>query len=367
MKEIAIIGSSISGSSLAYLLAKAGCSVKVFEEKSQQDTGRKVCANIVTSDFIEITKEFGLNIKGVIKNRLKGAIFLCEKNSVEFPIDDYEIDRAKFINLLLKKAKTMGARFYFRTRFLNLKESNGRYEIVLQKNRKIVKEKADYVIGADGALSKVAKRINIGNKKEFWLAVQTKIYKVPRGKERKKYFIFLGSKFGYYSYIFPSKRYFTIGTLSFLKQHNKFNDFLKYIGIKGIKKREAALIPIYNPAFRFRKNNILIIGDSAGMTKFTGCGIVPSLKAALWAQQAILGKKDKESSNLRKLRQELFLHYLIYKALKRFSDDDFNKYLEIAKDKSVISAVASRDDIKKWIFKIARRKPELIRLLPKLI
>lgn len=364
MRKVAIIGSSIAGSCLAYLLARSGCCVDVFEQKSWFETGRKVCSNIVSSDFVRVARSLGIDEKEVIKNKFTKAIFFSQKNSAEFPVEDYEIDRVKLLRLLMEKARGAGAKFHFNIEFLSLGKTDNHYGIMLKRNKKIVTQEADYVIGADGAVSRVAERIGLKNKKRFWLATQAKVDKMPGSRQRSRYFIFFGSRFGYYSYIYPSQDYFTIGTLSPIKQKGKFDGFLEYLKIKEIGKREAALIPIYNPLMRFRKGNIFLIGDAAAMTKFTGGGIMPALRAALWVRNSILGRR---SNTLLKLRQELLLHHLIYRGLRKFSDADFDKYLELAKEEGILSELGSRENTREWVFKLAKRKPGLIKLLPKLI
>lgn len=256
--------------------------------------------------------------------------------------------------------------FKFKTRFIDLQKKAKGFDIVLEDSRTNKKtiETADFVIGADGALSNVARRAGLWQDRKFWLAIQTKIQKRALKKIKimeHAYCIFFNPKFGYYSYIFPSKNYLVIGTGAPLKiVKESFNKFLDFLGIKP-NKPEFALVPIPKN-IAIKKQGIFLAGDAACQTKFTGGGIVPALELAFALRDAIIYKDNKR---LKQIKREILLHQLVTKVLLKMKAGDFDGLFEIAK-KSNIKMAASRDELRKWAVSFVLHHPSLLKFLPKL-
>lgn len=358
-KKAIIIGSSIAGLALAYLLSKK-MQVKVFEQKPKGKIGEKVCANVVTSSFLELARKLDINPKQVIVRKFSHARFYSEKNSFEIPIQDYEIDRKKLVGALTKKALERGAEFCFKTKFLDLEKTSAGYNVLLEKNQSKIIESADFVIGADGALSNVAKKAGLWRDRQFWLAIQTRVSKIKRKISKQTYEIFFIKKLGYYSYIFPSQQYVVGVVASPENAKEKFDCFLKFLGIKNYKI-ESALIP-QPRVIKIRNGNIFLLGDAACQVKFTAGGIVPAIGSAFALRDLIVHRSNKR---FRALKKEISLHHLIAKVLSRLSDAELNNLFGIAK-KSNISLVKSRDELRKWAVGFVLKNPILFKFLPKL-
>lgn len=360
-KKITIIGCSIAGSALALLLAKAGMKVRVFEQKPAAEIGNKVCANVVTSSFLNLVKKLGINPAKITKKRFSNAQFYSESNFVNFPVNDYEIDRKKLLQEIIKKAEKNGAKFFFNSRFADLEKTISGYNILLKNKGKKIIETADFIIGADGALSGIAKKSGLWQNRKFWLAIQAKIPKIKRKIPNGTYEIFFIRKFGYYSYVFPSAKCFVIGTVSNPKNvKQEFSNFLKFLEINKCRI-ESALIPLPKK-INIKKGNIFLAGDAACQVKFTGGGIVPAIESAFAVMDIIIGNKNKRMNSLNK---EIMLHQLITKVLGKMSDNDFNMLFEIAKKNKTVAA--SRDELRKFAFKLVLKNPSLLKFLPKLL
>ena len=352
-ERVVIIGASIAGSTLALLLAKAGFDVSVYEQKSLEDVGKKICANIVTSDILEILEKLGISAEKIIDYSFKKAVFISKNNRVEFKIEDYHINRIKLIKELVKNARKNGAKFFFKRHFNRFSINNKRYFIGI--NNDIVK--ADYLIGADGALSEVAKQSGLSSKRKLFLCIQTKIElkKLKMNINRENYYIFLNKDFGYYSYIFPSEKYATIGSASYLddnpEQH--FNNFLNFLKISKNIEKEAALIPA--PAFfpRIKKENLFLIGDAGLQAKFSGGGIIPAMKFAFAVRDVLL---NKDYGYYKLLLKNIRINAVATKILSKMSDDDFKRFIEIIKDKKFEELVGKRDGLNKSAWNILRER-----------
>lgn len=362
---VAIIGSSIAGSALALLFGKKGFKVKIFEQKSKPDISKKACANIVTNSFLKILKKLDIKPEGIVTKKFTVAKFYSQKKSVKIPIEDYEINRKVLLEKIINKAEESGAEFYFNSKFINFERKSGKYNISVESNRNKKKiEGIDYIIAADGAFSSVAKKAGLWQNRKFWLAIQTK---VPAGMlknfriDKDKYRIFFIPQLGYYSYIFPSKDYLVAGIISSPKgAKEKFDRFVKHIGLKPLKK-ESALIPMPQK-IKIRKGNLFLVGDAACQTKFTGGGIIPALQSAFALTEFIA---DGSKKGMKELEREIFLHHLISKALMNFKAADFDALFEIANKNNI--QLASRDELRNWAIGFVLRNPNLLRFMPKII
>ena len=356
--KITIIGSSIAGSSLAYLLARSNVNVRVYEQEKEKDVGKKLCANIITKTFIKFARKLGINPNKVIENKFKKAVLKFQNKEVIIPIKEYKLNREKFVNLLIKKAKQEGAKFFFKTKFISLKKKNKGYEITLKKSRKIT-EKTDIIVGADGATSEVAKKANLWQNRKLGLAIQIKSKKHKLKIKKQEYYIFLDKKYGYYSYIVPSKKYTVIGGGDYVENNpNKnFKNFLSFLKIKRGKK-QAALVPAPKP-IKPRKDNIFLIGDAACHARFSAGGIIPAIKAS-FALRDIITKNNYTS--MKKLEKQVFLNSILSNVIKNFNDKDFSRLLEItSKNKKIKNLVTLRDEFstKKFV-DILLKNPKLI-------
>ena len=176
-KKVIVVGGSISGLAAACLLSKK-MDVSVIEQKPKEEIGNKVCANVVTSTFLDLARKLGINPKEITLKKFSLAKFCSESNSVDMPVEDYEINRKKFVGLLVEKAVSNGVEFHFKTRFTGLQKIYRRYGVVFENNSKKTMETADFVIGADGALSEVARKAGLWQNRKFWLAMQSKIFQI---------------------------------------------------------------------------------------------------------------------------------------------------------------------------------------------
>ncbi len=356
-KKVIVIGGSIAGSSVSLLLKKAGYDVLVIEKKCLNEVGKKLCANVVTKDFFTVARRMGLPFKSIAKTRFKWANFLSENNLIRMRVSEYEIDRAKILKEIIRKAMAEGVKFEFGVSFIDARRKGGRYKVILKKGSKEISNECDILIGADGAVSLVAKRSNLWQRRRFIMFMQATVKKseIKNFKLREgNYYIFLGEKYGYYAYIFPGRNYATVG-IGDCKHDilSKFDGFAKQLGIKK-QKAKSALVPIPKP-IKIRKGNIFLVGDAASEVKFSGGGIVPALKNALALSRLI---SSNDSRELKRLRTELFAQFLATKFIMKCRN--FDRLVEAVKNKAIVEIIRNRDNSK---FSVVKATPAVLRLL----
>lgn len=342
MKAV-IIGCSIAGAISA--LAFAGnISVSVYEQKKKDEISGKACANVVTPSFLKYCNELGLNPWEFIVSDFTKAIFISMNNDLFMRTREFRIDRKKFLEVAVKNAQKKGAKFNFETEFVSFRKEKGQFIIRLRKGKKEIEEKADILIGADGALSKVAEQAGLWADRKMWLCIQTEIpaRRMKSKFDRDSYYIFLERRFGYYSYIFPYKDKVIIGTGDKInKAEPKFNEFMKFLKVKP-DKIQAALIP-FPKKIHFKKN-LFLAGDAACSAKFSGGGIVPAIMDAIAIRNIVI-KKDLRHYKVSKKR--VSMNRIVSKAFSKMSDKDFDKLLEILKDDKFSDVVQKRDEFEK--------------------
>ena len=150
-----MIGGSASGFFTASLLARAGCSVEVLERSDQLDPTPRTL--IVTSHMRTLLGKVG---EAAVVNEIRKFELFTDGRTAQVPLDrpDLIIERSRLIRDLAEDAQSHGAKVSFGNRFVDL-QSNGtglRVNVERAQDARVEELHADVVVGADGALSRVA-------------------------------------------------------------------------------------------------------------------------------------------------------------------------------------------------------------------
>jgi len=308
MKTVSIIGAGPVGNYLAYLLAKK-FKVEVYEE--HKEIGKPVqCAGIVTSEFKKIIKprdEF------VINKTDKARVFAPNGTFLEIKVKpNYILDRAKFDRFLYEKALERGVKYYLGK---SLEEKD------------IRKLKSDYIIGADGPLSKTAKAFNF-SKKKFYYAIQARIK--MKNDNAFEFYPYIKD----FAWLVPeNKNIARVGVASRKDAKKVFDKFIKRFNGEILEK-QGGLIPIYDNC-KINKKNVFLVGDAASQVKATtGGGLVPGLKAAKRLSKALIRKRNYERL-CDGIRLELLVHIWMRRMFNRFSNKDWNNLIKLCNQKKV--------------------------------
>ncbi|MBL7054748.1 NAD(P)/FAD-dependent oxidoreductase [Candidatus Woesearchaeota archaeon] len=363
---ISIIGAGPAGLYTAYLLAKQGKKVNVFEEHKK--IGLPVqCTGITTlhlKDLVEIKKEF-------LINKVNTARIYSNNNSIDFKLkkENIVLDRKKFDIYLAKKAKGAGAKIFLSHKFIKKEKDN----IIIKdiKKNKSKKIKNEILIGADGPSSKVSELINKKNK-NFWIGIQARV----KIKTDKNVFeAHLGSispKF--FAWLVPENADTARIGLATHKNAKFYLD--KFLKLKNIKQKDiiehqAGIIPVYNPKLKIRNksNNIFLVGDAAAQVKATtGGGLIPSLLSSKALVNSIINKKIYENELKKTVGKDLFIALKIREILNTFSDKDYSYLLELFKNKKIKEIIEEHDREfpSKFIIKLLTAEPRFFYFSKKL-
>lgn len=317
--DLIIVGAGPAGSSAAYAAAKEGLNVLILDKEKWPRY--KACGGALSLRTITILKEKGINIKSdLIKNSVKNFEFNFSGNynfKLDYNKDPIKlINRSEFDDYLIKKAEEAGAEFLDEIRVRAVREEKD--EVIIKTENKIYR--ANYLIGADGANSKISvllnpERKNIIRQKGTALELEIKRSWLKRDNFKDTILVDFSYLDNGYSWLFPKKDYLSIGigNLNFkrINLKNKINAYLKSLNIDiNLNKMElqAHPIPSYSKAVNFNRvsQRILLTGDAAYLADaFIGEGIYYALASGFTAAELISEKfgtgkiADKYESNLK--------------------------------------------------------------------
>ncbi|MEK6874617.1 MAG: NAD(P)/FAD-dependent oxidoreductase [Nanoarchaeota archaeon] len=358
-KRVTIVGAGPAGNWAAYQLAKAGFRVSVFEE--HETIGEPFqCTGILTSQLYSF-----LDIKPVLVNTSQVARIICGSNYVDVSMkrDNVIIHREEFDRHLAKKAQDAGAMFYTKHRVQSNTKTTTRVKDIAQQNIKSVKH--DYLIGADGPTSMIAKNNGMWCDRKFWFGVQARAY-LPNDNKIEFF-----TNIGTFSWIVPENSdVVRIGLLAHRQGKAIFDLMCKNRGVTKFISYQGGLVPIYNPNVVTQKGNIYLIGDAALQVKATtGGGIIQSMIAAKACADAIINNRSYEKEWRKSMGLDLWLHLKMRQVMDKFTDANWNMLIDIFKsDKNKqLLECHDRDHPKKFFFKLLLQEPRLWRFAKFLI
>ncbi len=370
-KKILVVGAGPAGSFSAYLLAKAGFDVKVFEEHAT--IGEPVaCTGVITGDVL--SQRLQLPEELIVNRIAKARIIAPNKEHVEVRLkNNIIIDRAGFDRHISEMAKEAGAEYFTSHRFENLEFGSGKRLVAVIKDKtknELKKVEADCVVGADGPISAVAKAAGLYGDRQFYSGIQ-----VTMPLANDNVIDFYPSREGIAWVVPESKEVARAGIAARNEANSYFRRFITAVAGEGYEKKiiswQAGPIPLYNPQLKSetKGGRVLLAGDAATMVKApTLGGINQSLIAAQAANEAITTGKDYEELWKKRMGKDLHLSLLMRKAMDRFSDNDYNHLVEtFSKEKNrQLLEEYDRDMPTKFALKLLMREPKLLMFAKKL-
>ena len=370
--DICIVGASIAGNYLTYLLSKSNLRIVVLEDHKEIGIPFQ-CAGIISQKLSQLI-ELPTNI---ILNRVSSAkIVNPSGKNISLSGDErpYIIDRIALDCIYYNKVKKNPNITYFlgeRYKTFEYRIEDGKKYVLIETSNRIIKTRM--LIGCDGPLSSVGKQLNVKN--NILYASQIRIKANFNEDEAAMYFDPQWKQL--FGWIVPEGNHiFRIGIAVAKNVNSCFKRYLEKLDINIDNKidQQGGIIP-YGIMNKIAFDNILLLGDSAGQVKATtGGGIVMLLTAARYASYCVrlcfknenfskgFIKKYYEKPCSRTIGRELKLHYLIRLILERFKDNDFETFFKIIKDNSIehiITLYGDMDFPKPLVIKLLRKRTVL--------
>ena len=355
---IRIVGAGPAGNYAAYLLADK-LDVEVHEE--HKEIGEPIqCTGILTGDlrdFMHIDKEF-------LVNTIKRVRVYSKNNESRFTLQNpnYVVHRALFDSSIAKLAREKGAKYNLHSKFLGCAVHDDKIHCQFSDGER----DADYLIGADGPHSSVARSVGIFGKRKFYFGLQAT---VKRKFEKDLVEFYIGKN--YIGWVVPeSEEYARVGVSSETVAAEKFKDVLEKVGGR-IAARQAGPIPIYQNGIKTSfKDKVFLIGDAACQVKAsTHGGIIPGFVAAQALAQALKTGSSYDVLWRRKLAKDLRIHAMIKRMMDNFSDNDFDYLLKLMNQEKVQKIIEEHDREfpSRFAMQLILKEPRFLKFLAKAI
>ena len=288
-----VVGAGPAGSSAALELARAGMTVALLD--SAAFPREKLCGGLLSRRTEKLFRaHFGDSWSDAVIQEAAGAAFYSGSKLVR-RVDGYSrlylTSRSLFDLHLVNLASKAGALFLQKSAVRDVDPAN--CQVRLTDGRCY---RADFMVGCDGATSRVAKALGTRGRKTSQLAIGLELNlpaaEVPRAVDLPE--IYFGiAKWGY-GWVFPKGDCLTIGVGGLLSRNPEmkkvFSRFL--IEVCGRLPRvpfRGHPIPYDNFTTSPGRGNVLLAGDAAGLVEpITGEGIAFAIQSGWRAAQSVL-------------------------------------------------------------------------------
>jgi flavin-dependent dehydrogenase len=365
-KDVAIIGGSTSGLFTAFLLARHGAGVRVFEAAERIDPAPRT---LIVTDYLR--RALGRPCDDLVMNRIRRFELFADGRVCSIPLQrpDLVIERSRLTQCLVEKAEARGAEILTGRKFLDLEPNGKRLKFTLSSNGRgsLVEESAEVLVGADGVSSRVAQMG--GWPSSITVSLAQAVVALPDDMHQDTTRVwFIPEDTPYFYWLIPHSK--THGVLGLIGKDEKSTkrSLEGFLDRKGLKAEEYqnAFTSLYkrwipNPK-KLGNNDVYLVGDAAGHVKIsTVGGIVTGFRGALGVAESILNGGP--NGELQALRRELNLHKLIRTILDRFTQNEYVKLLDLlSPDTRSALGRFHRDEISKLLLNLFLKQPSLLLL-----
>jgi geranylgeranyl reductase family protein len=339
--DVIIIGAGPVGSHTAYLLAKEGLNVGIFEKNSA--IGKDVnCTGIIST---ECFTKFNLPRDIILKPINSIKAFSPSGNCIQYQSSSHVINRSLFDNKMNNMAVSAGATTYVNTRVDEIVSTNGDFRITVKTGEEKRELKSKVGVLANGFELNTLRDI-IKRPKKFLYGIQTD----ATMNSVSTIEVYFGNNIapGSFGWVVPTGEKST--KIGLITKENPSIFLKKFLQNPLVKKRlqssderiKCSLIP-YGSIPKSYAERLLIVGEAAGQVKTTtGGGIYFGLLCSAIAARTIKkafqcddfsAKRFKEyETNWRNtVEPEVKAGKKLRNIFSRFSDSQIDFLVDLAK------------------------------------
>ncbi|MFN7064726.1 MAG: geranylgeranyl reductase family protein [Aquificaceae bacterium] len=289
--DVLVVGGGPAGASASYHLSRKGFKVALLEKEKLPRF--KLCAGCISARTLKLIPE---GYEGLILNRIRaGSLGFRGLKEYRVPADReiaYIVDRKDFDYFLVKRALEAGAEL-LQAEFIGFEKEGNTYKVYTSKGYL----RGDFLIGADGAHSRIAGLLGLRPKGfkslEFFTDGNGEEVLIEIGWVRRGYL-----------WVFPHGDGISVGIVT-TGEEDLLSILKEYSTLKGIKYTHPKgwHIPFPEGEIFLGRERVLLVGDSAGMTDpLLGEGIYYALWAGKLLSEAL---RKSPSEPIRAYRRHL--------------------------------------------------------------
>lgn len=315
--DLIVIGASFAGLMCARAAAMRGLRTVVIERKPDPGANLRTTGIIVkeAADEIDFPCHLGRRIPGV-------RLYDSKHQFTDLSSPGYYFvatDTAELLRYLAAQTIRAGAQIRCGERFEGVELVPGGGYLLRGLGLR-----CRFLVGADGARSKVARALGLGQNKKFLYGIEAEL---PLGSNLDPAFLhcFVSARFapGYIGWALAGPKVLQVGLASARQETLKLEEFTRAITpLFGLQtnepiSRRAGSIPCGGLVERFAGPRSLLIGDAAGwVSPLTGGGIEPSLRLGRKAGLAIADYLHGEGNDPAEVIRPLLPNYRMKKTLR---------------------------------------------------
>ena len=379
--DVAVIGASTAGLFGAYLLARQGRQVRLFDQRQRLGPTQRTL--IVTN---RISQVLGFVPHEAVVNHVQEIELLSQKRRVVVKLraPDLVLERERLIQLLAGKAQREGVEIELGYSFLELEGNPDGLSLALyNRDTDRVKEvRTRVLIGADGVWSQVARAVDADcqvNRRDDRSRVaiwQARVTLPPGAGEHTVRVWFHKESTQFFYWLIPESKHKGVVGLVGEDQEKVKRNLEQFLDAHGFEALEfqAADVALYHPdlpsSIQLEDSEVFLVGDAGGQVKVTTVGgVVAGLQGARAVAGALFpwpeGKHRQKGMGrkFRVLRRELGLHFLMRSLLNRFDDSDYDHLLDLVSNRTKgVLQTYTRDELRRAFFKLLLAQPRLLLL-----
>jgi len=392
--DVVVVGAGPAGCRMARDLALRGFDVVVLEE--DRVVGMPChCSGLVSPRAMELA-DVGTDI---IQNTIRGAVIhapACQPVTIGGDrVHAYAIDRIELDRRLARQAERAGACFLLHSRFRRFslvghasgRLTDGAVLVQIQREGVNTELRARLLVGADGALSRVAEQVR-GSRAKGSVAGLGALAEYDRNRLEDHVEVFLDPRSapGWFGWTIPlgaGMARLGTGSADGIKPLESFSrlreSFPGSFGAARVHSRSGGRIALWEPT-PMVGDRVMLVGDAACQVKpMSGGGIYAALLAAGLAATVATEAFHRGSVSARSLQRyprrwhralgsELQRQHDMRRAFQRLTTDDLQALLPLLQDRAMRATVDSAGDIdfsSRLVAQVSRHRPGLVfRVMP---
>ncbi len=298
--DLIVVGASFAGLACARSAALQGLSVLCIDRRA--DTGSKLhTTGLLVKEVLDDIAWMRAVPSGLLRPIEQVLLYAPNLKHMTLQSPGYGFcatDTPGLMRWMVSQARSGGVRVALGTPFVHADYKNERWTLPGIGS-------ARYLIGADGARSRVAKDLALGQNTEFLFGVE---YEFPLDSAAMPLALhcFIDETYapGYIGWAIPGVNTLQVGVAGRMPQRAKLDQFLHHIApvlnltpSQSIGTR-AGYIPVGGIVRPVSRRGALLVGDAAGMVSpLTAGGIHTALQHGAWAGDAVAAHLQDEASD----------------------------------------------------------------------